>query len=53
MWQVLHVVKFVYGTFVPLWNLYVVVTTQLTMGMYTIVAKCGAQSAVLTLKMLA
>lgn len=53
VWQVLHVLKFVYGTFVPLWNVYVVVTTQLTTGMYTIVAKCGAQSAVLTLKMLA
>ena len=53
LWQVLHVVKFVYGTLVPLWNFWVVVTTQLTTGMYTIVAKCSARSFVASARLLA
>ena len=39
VWQVMHVVKFLYGTFVPIYNFIVVANTQLTTGMYTIVGK--------------
>lgn len=53
LWQLLHVAKFLYGTFIPLWNFYVVVTEQLMSGTYQIIGKCGLQSGVLTLKMLA
>tara|TARA_B100001093_G_scaffold59753_2_gene50458 strand:- start:2202 stop:6914 length:4713 start_codon:yes stop_codon:yes gene_type:complete len=53
LWQTLHLLKFVYGTFIPLYNFAVVVATQLTTGIATIIAKCSARHFIESMNLLA
>ena len=53
LWHTLHLLKFLYGTFAPIWNFYVVVTTQLTSGVTTIIAKCSARTLMDSVTLLA
>ena len=53
VWQTLHLLKFLYGTFAPIWNFYIVVTTQLTTGVQTIIAKCSARTLIGSVNLLA
>ena len=53
VWQTLHLLKFLYGTFAPIWNFYIVVMTQLTSGVTTIVAKCSARTLIDSVNLMA
>ena len=51
--QTLHLMKFVYATFVPVYNFAVVVQTQFTSGVSTIIAKCSARTFISAIHLLA
>lgn len=51
--QSLHVLKFVFGTFAPIYNFLVVVQTQLIQGTATIISKCSARTFISAVHILA